>query len=171
MVLRNFQVNDLRILAWLIEFSPLGNTKSAQKWQFLEWFSIFRILSCSYMVIYVNFCVLKTFAVILRHLQKISTKKKILRKFHCIYSGLDLDCQVFSTRQHKKCRMSNRILGHFLGTFVFYRPLLLFCVIFNKISTKKKILHKFHCIYSGLDLDCQVFSTRQHKKCQMSNRI
>ena len=70
MVLRNFQVNDLRILAWLIEFSPLGNTKSAKKWQFLEWFSIFRILSCSYMVIYVKFCVLKTFAVILRQLQK-----------------------------------------------------------------------------------------------------
>ena len=130
-------IKILDILTKLLEITArdfdqiLGNTKSAQKWHFLGWLSIFRTLSCSYKVIYVNFFVLMTFAVILRHLSTSFDKKKRIYVSFSAYSGFDLDCQVFSTRQHKKCPiMPNRILGHYLAhirsymwLFVIYGPL------------------------------------------------
>ena len=74
----------------------LGNTKSAQKWHFLGWLSIFRTLSCSYRVIYVYFCVLKTFAVILRHLStSFDKKKRIYVSFSAYIFGLWLGLSGF----------------------------------------------------------------------------
>ena len=95
-------IKILDILTKLLEITArdfdqmLGNTKSAQKWHFLGWLSIFRTLSCSYKVIYVNFFVLMTFAVILRHLStSFDKKKRIYVSFSAYIFGLWLGLSGF----------------------------------------------------------------------------